>query len=42
MPQPIGPLAIALRHARAKRGRVVLLATALGAALVVGVGVLLL
>lgn len=42
MPHPVGPLAIALRHSRTRRGPVLLLALVLGAALLAGVGVLLL
>lgn len=42
MPHPVGPLAIALRHAGTRRGPVVLLALALGAALLAGLAVLLL
>ena len=41
VPQPIGPLAIALRHTGAKRGLVLILALALGSALLIGVGLLL-
>ncbi len=41
VPHPIGPLAIALRHAGGKRGPVVILALTLGSALLIGLGLLL-
>lgn len=38
MPHPVGPRAIALRHAHARRGPVILFALLLGAGLLTGLG----